>query len=100
MLAPEEIKVDIFDLLCLRGGAPLQVFCRPDGQIEAEKMKECKTKKGPIWVKDYDREKMTMYKRLLSFYRYNHHDGRVPEADQGKQNFFEQWQNVVPHKFK
>ena len=84
MIAPEEIKVDLFGLLCLRGGAPMQVFCRPDGQIEAEKMKESKTKKCHIGLKEYVREAMTMYKRLLSYFRYNHHDGRVPEADQGK----------------
>ena len=40
MLSPKDIKVDIFDLLCLRGGAPLQVFCRPDGEIEPEKVKD------------------------------------------------------------
>ena len=91
MLAPEEIAVDVFDMLCVRGGALFQVFCRPDGQVEAEKMKESKTKKSLIWTKDYVREAMEMYKRLLSYFRYNHHDGRVPEADQGKMSFFEQW---------
>lgn len=63
-------------------------------------MKESKTKKSLIWVKDYVRRIMKMYKRLLSYYRYNHHDGRLAERDQGKTCFFEQWQNVVPHRFK
>lgn len=41
-----------------------------------------------------------MYKRLLTYYRYNHHDGRLAIEDQGKKTFYEQWKNVVPEKFK
>lgn len=71
MFAPQEIKVDIFDLMCLRGSALFQVFCRPDGQVEAEKLKESKTRKSFIWVKEYVRHVAVTYKRLLSFFRYN-----------------------------
>ena len=56
--------------------------------------------KGPMNIKDYALDVMIMYKRLLSYYRYNQHDGRVKEADQGKNTFFEQWRNVVPDKYK
>ena len=53
-----------------------------------------------LWIKSYVRQMMVMYKRLLSYYRYNHHDGRLAEIDQGKTSFLEQWQNVVPPKYR
>ena len=81
MLAPQQLKIDLFDFMCLRGGGLFQVFVRPDGTVESDKLNESKTRKGFIGEKYYVRQVAIVAKRLLSFVRYNKHDGRLPEID-------------------
>ena len=38
IFAPQEIKVDIFDLLCVRGGGFFQYFVHPTGHTLLERM--------------------------------------------------------------
>ena len=68
IMAPDEIKVDLFDLLCVRGCAFFQIYITPSGKVTSERaMRQDSMHRKPKIIEEiYD-----VKKRLQTFYRRN-----------------------------
>lgn len=102
IFAPDEIKVDIFDLLCCRGGAILQNFITPDGKVMRKKRINGDFNAGEFKssFKDYYKQSCRLESRFKDFYRMNKFECRKKTADLGKTKFIEVWNSVVPEAYK
>ena len=99
IFAPDEIKVDIFDLLCSSGGAILRSFIYPCGISNYYKIRskaKCPLYHIPTSMKEISK----LQSRFKEFFRFNRYDGRRHKDDHGKTEFFQIWQNLVPEAFK
>ena len=104
VFAPEQIKCDIFDLLCCGGGAVLQNFVTPYGQAHSQsKDAEGFSSKSAFrfnikpFMKMIHRAEM----QFKDFYKYHKYDDvRRKRANHGKTEFFQVWQSLVPDRFK
>jgi len=85
LFTPEQIKIDIFDLLCSRGGACFQTYCTPCGLLQTDRKEfRCNfmTKRhsnSQLYVSDQVSE---AYKRFRTFYHVHpKNEGRVAKSD-------------------
>ena len=99
ILAPDEIKVDIFDLLCSSGGAIFRNFIYPSGMSNYYRIRT-KSKVPLYHISKHMRETTTLANRFKEFYRFNRYDCRRHKDDKGKTEFFQIWQNLVPDTYK
>ena len=94
--APNDLKVDIFDLLCKRGGAFFQVFFTPDWTTKLRK-KYFMTDMPNMYLHEvsrpYIRDITECFQRFRKFYtkrNFRHKD------DTDKTDFLEVWRAAVP----
>lgn len=95
--SPKNIKIDIFDLLCIRGGCIFSTWVTPEGYCKWEK--PCL--KGELYCRDHPAITIILrtLQRLRSFYRYNKSDTRRFMDDLGKTDFFDVWRETLPAPF-
>lgn len=96
IFAPDKIKIDPYDSLCVRGGLQLRAFVSPDGIVSRRQI-TCSTEDYKKYEPHMRLIKIKMT-RLCDFYKLHKFDSRRGE-DIGITDFFDIWKLVVPKRF-
>lgn len=100
IFVPEQIKLDFFDLLCVRGGASFFVFVTPGGMVTVDKIYRDSSKEKKKYLKPWMQVVFACEIRLKQYFRYGKSDYRRHPDDIGKEDFFDVWKCCVPDAFK
>ena len=87
IVAPEEINIDFFDLICVRGGSLFRVFTTPNGIMTIEKIYKNWTSKKKKYLTPWMRQMLALEIRLRHFFRFGKSDMRRNKEDMGKTRF-------------
>lgn len=97
--APHKIRVDPFDLFCVRGGGFFQSFSMPEGRTTVFRQDKTTRQVYFKYCEPYQREIFLATKRLKSFFRFSQSDSRRAHEDSSKSDFFDVWRATVPPPF-
>ena len=101
IVAPERIKLDLFNLLCSKGGLIFNSFVSPEGELHKQKFYQ-------IWMdgrayfyrdKPHNVKIRELLRRIMAFYRGDCLSDRRHKDDIGVRDFLKVWRQAAPEPY-